>query len=94
MKYAAMCSTKYAGICTNKQITNIQYMCIINMLKYAKTNIANICKYTICINMHRVCTNMQICIFKIFINLYASICITCSNMHKDKYAIICKFKYA
>ena len=29
-KYAAICSTKYAGIYTNKQIRNMQYMCIIH----------------------------------------------------------------
>ena len=58
MKFAVICSTKYAGICTNKQIRNMQYMWIIsiNMLKYAKTKYAHICKKTTCINMHKICT--------------------------------------
>ena len=51
--------------------------------------------------MHNTCTNMQnqyasICIFKIYINM-CFICTRmriCWNMHKDKYAIICQFKYA
>ena len=75
MNYAAICSTKYAGICTNKQIGNMQYMCIIgiNMLKYAIIKYAHICKNTICINMHKTCTNMQI---QICINMHFQ------NMHK------------
>ena len=80
MKYAAICHTKYAEICTNKQIRNMQYMCIIsiNMHIYAKIKYENICKNTICINMHKISTNMQIQI--------------CTNMHKyafSKYAQIC-----
>ena len=51
--------------------------------------------------MHNTCTNMQnqyasICIFKIYINM-CFICTRmriCWNMHKDKYAIICQFRYA
>ena len=41
-----ICSTKYAGICTNKQTRNMQYMCItsINMHKYASIKYAHICK--------------------------------------------------
>ena len=31
-KYAAICGTKYAGIFTNKQIRNMQYMCIISII--------------------------------------------------------------
>ena len=60
-KYAGICRIKYAGICTNKQIRNMQYMCIIsiNMLKYAKTKCAHICENTICVNMHKICINMQ-----------------------------------
>ena len=29
-----------------------------------------------------------------FLKICIQICIICRNMHKDKYAIICKFKYA
>ena len=61
MKYAAICGTKYAGICTDKRTRDMHYICIIsiNMLKYAKTKYALTCKITICINMHKICTNMQ-----------------------------------
>ena len=75
-EYAAICSTKYAGICTNRQIRNMQYMCITrsNILKYAKENMdifANI-PCGICINMHKICTNMQ---NRICINMNFQICI-------------------
>ena len=56
-KYAAIRSTKYAGICTNKQTRNM-HICIH--------------KNTICINMHKICINMQnqICINMHFRNLH------------------------
>ena len=64
----------YAGICTNEQNKNMQNMCIlsINMLKCAKTKCAHVCKYTICINMHKICTNIL---------KYAK-----QNMHKYAYS--------
>ena len=41
-------------------------------------------------NMHKYAFSKHalICV------LYAQICIICWNMHKDKYAFLCKFKYA
>ena len=62
-KYAAICSTKYAGICTNKQKRNMQNIFILssNMLRYAKTKYAHCilnmhiyAKNIICINMHKI----------------------------------------
>ena len=43
------------------------------MQKYAKTKYAHICKNAICINMHKICTNMQ---FQTCINMHFQ------NMHK------------
>ena len=37
---------------------------------------------------HAFSKQAEICV------LYAQISIICLNMHKDKYAILCKFKYA
>ena len=73
MKYAAMCSIMQEYAQMSK--TKICNMCIlsINMLKCAKTKYAHVCKYPICINMHKICTNMQ---NKICINMYVQ------NMHK------------
>ena len=68
MKYAAISSTKQWRtwrICTNMQIKNMQYMCLLviipNMHKYSKY--AHICKNDICIHMQKyakICKpNMQ-----------------------------------
>ena len=44
-------------------------------------------------NMHKYAN--QICINTHFQDMHKyELCIICRNMQKDKYAIICKFKYA
>ena len=75
------------------------------MLKYAKAKYAHICKITISINMHKICTNMQnqTCINMHFHNmhkyvfymhkyaLYAGICI---RINMPLYANLNMHKYA
>ena len=53
------------------------------MLRYAKTKYEHICKNTICLNMHKICTNTQnyICINMHFQNMHNYV------FYKHKYAL-------
>ena len=53
------------------------------MIKDAKKKYAHICKITICINMHKICTNMQnqACINMHFQNMHKCV------FYMDKYAL-------